>query len=243
MTVQPSFSKSHYSFIKRNKKNKKNELSLNLLYKELAYNTNIGTSSSERVTTFQPHLPSFTRFLFLLSFLVCSERKRKRKRKKMKYRTSTNIISTKWIPFICFFCFALGILFSNLYVFFFFFPFRYTRKTIMLSDFIFLVLFLLMADWIRTWNPPESDGHSSLSLLPRREQQVPVASTDCAKVCYICHTITRTLINNYVISYLILLFLLIYYLSESSSRSRCGEGSFENPRSDSVSRKLVLFCN
>ncbi|KAH9756796.1 hexosyltransferase [Citrus sinensis] len=60
----------------------------------------------------------------------------------MKYRTSTTtIISTKWIPFVCLFCFALGILFSNLYVFFFFF---YTRKTIMLSDFIFLFLFLLM---------------------------------------------------------------------------------------------------
>ncbi|KAH9690943.1 hexosyltransferase [Citrus sinensis] len=34
----------------------------------------------------------------------------------MKYRTSTTtIISTKWIPFLCLFCFALGILFSNLY--------------------------------------------------------------------------------------------------------------------------------
>ncbi|KAL9449879.1 hypothetical protein AB3S75_011751 [Citrus x aurantiifolia] len=67
----------------------------------------------------------------------------------MKYRTSTTtIISTKWIPFVCLFCFALGILFSNL-----------------------------------TWNPPESDGRPSLNVR-RREQQVAVASTDCAKKAF-----------------------------------------------------------
>lgn len=100
----------------------------------------------------------------------------------------------------------------------------------------------VVSDWIRTWNPPESDGRPSLNVR-RREQQVAVASTDCAKVCYICLTTIRTLIVNYLISYLTLLILLIYNLSESFSRSRCGEGSFENPWSNSVSRNLISFCN